>query len=206
MHSIVSKVRRALAGELTGRILDAGCGDDLFGPYLRRSGNTVIGLDLDAAALRGIPGTRVVASCADMPFADGYFDAVWACAIIEHVAADALPEMVRVTRDGGRIVAVTPNRRSPWDGLKRLVGLNTWYENAGHVRLYSTEELAGFGEVHGEVVFLPLPWARRLFWRHPNVGHTLILDVRVSPELRRRVKRRFPAVFARPFAPAARVC
>jgi SAM-dependent methyltransferase len=206
MRSIVSKVRRDLALELRGRILDVGCGEDLFGPYLRRGGNRVIGLDIDEAELRRLPGTGVVASCADMPFPDGYFDAVWACAIIEHVAADTLPEMIRVTREGGRLVAVTPNRRSPWDGLKRLAGLNTWWENVGHVRLYACEELRPFGQVHGEVVFLPLAPARRFFWTHPDVAHTLVLDCRVTRELKDEVRRRFPFFFDKPFPKAVRIC
>ncbi|MGB2821709.1 MAG: class I SAM-dependent methyltransferase [Phycisphaerae bacterium] len=206
MHSIVSKTRRTLAGQLRGKILDAGCGDDLFGQYLRRNGNKVISLDVDAEALRRVPGVKVVASCSDTPFPDDYFDAVWACALIEHVAADTVPEMIRVTRVGGRIVIVTPNRRSPWDPLKLLVGLSTWRENEGHVRLYSSEELAHFGEVHGEVVFLPVQAARTFFWRHPNVGHTLILDVRITAELKEAVRRAFPRTFNKTFAPSAAIC
>jgi len=206
VQSIISKARRTLAKQMRGKILDAGCGDDLFGPYLRREGNTVISLDVDAEALRGVPGTKVVSGCSDMPFPDGYFDAVWACALIEHVAEDTIPEMIRVTREGGRIVIVTPNRRSPWDPLKLLTGLSTWRENEGHVRLYSSEELAWFGEVHGEVVFLPVQVARDFFWRHPNVGHTLIADIAVTARLRQETARAFPATFQRPSAPFATIC
>ena len=204
MHSKVSHVRKRLALELSGKILDAGCGDDLFGQCLRRVGNKVISLDLDEKAMRGIEGTGVIASCADMPFPDDYFDGVWACALIEHVAEDTLPEMVRVTRTGGRIIVVTPNRRSPWDPLKHMVGLSIWAQNEGHVRLYSSEELAFYGEVHGEAWFVP--HAERFFWRHPNVGHTLILDVRVSEELKARVRARFPAYFDKEFPSAVSIC
>ena len=206
MRSMATKLRRDLAGQLSGRILDIGCGEDLFGPCLRREGNEVISVDIDVEELRKLPGIGVVASCADMPFPDDYFDGVWACAIIEHVAEDTLPEMVRVTRPGGRIIAVTPNRRSPWDRLKRLVGLNTWDENEGHVRIYSSEELAVFGEVHGEVVFLPVPLLRRFFWNHPNVAHALIVDVRVTDEVKDKVRRRWPRLFDKQFPSSVTIC
>ena len=193
MRSIVSQLRARLAGQLKGRILDCGSGDDLFGPYLRRPGNKVISLDVDRRALQQTPATRVVASCENMPFVDDYFDAVWACAIIEHVTADTLPEMIRVTRPGGRIIAVTPNRHSPFDPLKRLAGMKTWAEGRGHVRLYDRTELGSYGPVIGETQWLPLMgW---FFRRAPQLAHVLILDVTVTSELKRRMRWRFPEVF-----------
>lgn len=206
MRSIISATRKALAQALSGRILDIGCGEDMFGPLLRRGGNRVISVDIDLEQLRKIPCRGVVASCADMPFPDDYFDAVWACAIVEHVAEDTIPEMVRVTRPGGRIIVVTPNRRSPWDPLKRLTGLTVWAENEGHVRLYSSEELAVFGPVHGEVVFLPIDAARRFFWNHPNVAHALIADIRATDELKAAVRRDFPRLFDKQYPPYVRIC
>jgi len=194
MKSIVSKLRSRLARELTGRILDCGSGEDLFGPHLRRPGNKVISLDIDAAALKHTPGTSVVASCAEMPFIDDYFDAVWACAMIEHVVEDTLPEMVRVTRPGGRIVAVTPNKHSPFDPIKRLAGMKTWAQGRGHVRLYDTRELGFYGPVIGETQWIPLMgW---FFRRVPQMAHVLILDVIVTAELKEKMRRRFPKVFA----------
>ncbi|MCD4700152.1 MAG: class I SAM-dependent methyltransferase, partial [Phycisphaerae bacterium] len=103
MRSIGSKLRVKLASELSGRILDCGSGDDIFGSYLRRKGNEVISLDVDEKALKETPGTCVVASCAEMPFPDDYFDAVWSCAIIEHVEEESLPDMIRVTKPTGRV-------------------------------------------------------------------------------------------------------
>lgn len=204
MRSIVSKLRIRLARELTGRILDCGSGDDLFGPYLRREGNRVISLDLDEGALRKTPGAGVVASCADMPFVDDYFDAVWACAIIEHSAADSLPEMIRVTRPGGRIVAVTPNRHSPFDPLKRLVSMKTWAEGRGHVRLYDRRELSSYGEVIGETRFVPfMGW---FFRRVPQMAHVLILDIQVTDALKETMKRRFGEVFGPKTIRATRIC
>jgi len=102
MRSVRSKLRVKLAGQLRGRILDCDSGEDVFGPYLRREPNTVISLDIDEQALKDTPGIRVVSSCALTPFPDDYFDAVWACAVIEHVKEETLLEMIRVTRAGWR--------------------------------------------------------------------------------------------------------
>ena len=204
MRSIASKLRTRLARQLRGRILDCGSGDDLFGSCLRRPGNKVIRLDMDENALRTIPGLRVVADCAEMPFLDDYFDAVWACAIIEHVKEDVLPELVSVTSIGGRIIAVTPNKHSPFDPVKRLAGMKTWKEGKGHVRLYDTQEISYYGPVIGETRFLPIMhW---FFRRIPQLAHVLILDVIVTPELKEKVRSRFPKIFQNRRTQESRIC
>jgi SAM-dependent methyltransferase len=188
MKSLATKLRTRLASQLRGRILDCGCGDDVFGPTLRRPGNTVVSLDVDLVALRRVPGLRVVADCARLPFRDDSFDAVWACAVIEHLTRDCLPELIRVTRPGGRLVAVTPNAETPFDWLKRLCGFKTWGEIEGHVRLYTLKELRSFGPVHGETWFVPLlDW---FFWRVPRFAHVLILDLLVTEAVKERARAR----------------
>ena len=139
-------------------------------------------------ALRGTPGARAAASCAALPFADDTFDAVWACAIVEHVAEDTLPEMTRVARPGGRIVAVTPNPHSPFDQMKRVTGLMTWDTTPGHVRLYRLEDLRAYGPVYGELMWLP--FLERFFQKHPQMGHVFILDVHVTERLKEMARQR----------------
>ncbi len=202
MHSIRSTFRNRMTGELRGRILDCGSGEDLFGPLLRRPGNEVVSLDPDMEALRRTPGLRVAGSCAALPFADAVFDAVWACAVIEHVAEDTVPEMIRVARPGGRIIAVTPNPHSPFDQLKRATGLTTWDSTPGHVRLYGLEELRAYGPVYGELMWLPLMGG--FFRRHPEMGHVLILDLRVTETLKEKARQRRRGHGAREVRPAGR--
>jgi len=189
MKSILTPLRVKLAGELKGRIMDCGAGEGLFNQYLRQPGNEVISLDIDAEAVRKLPGKSVVASCTAIPFADSYFDAVWACAIIEHVSEDVLPEMIRVTRPGGRIIAITPNRHSPFEPVKALLGLPTWRQMEGHVRLYTTQQLRFYGDVYGETRFLPfVGW---FFWTHPQLANVLIVDIRVTEALKQKITRLF---------------
>lgn len=104
------------AGE---RVLDVGCGSGVVTRAIAQRvapGGSVVGIDpspeflriareyAEAAGLGSAIEWRV-ADCRRLPFADGSFDAVLAATVLAHVpgAEDALPEMVRVTRRGGRV-------------------------------------------------------------------------------------------------------
>jgi len=191
MHSKYTKRRAELAGSLRGRILDCGSGDNFYAGLLQQSGEEVVSLDVDLGALASARPAAVAASCARLPFVDDAFDAVWACAIIEHVREACLPEMIRVTRPGGRVVVITPNRYSPFDAMKRVLGLRAWNENEGHVRLYDCDALRAYGPVHGETWFVPLcGW---LFWRCPRLAHVLVQDLHVTGSLKAKARRMRPS-------------
>lgn len=100
------------------RVLDAGCGDGRNAHYLMRGGAEVFGIDSDpdqieriraraAEAAPDLSGTNFcVGHLGDIPFADGYFDAV-ICSAVLHFAEDEedfegmIMEMWRVlTPDG----------------------------------------------------------------------------------------------------------
>lgn len=182
MRSKVSRFRVRCARRLSGRILDLGAGEGDFTPYL---GAGVVSLDVDLTNLGRLAGRRVAASADRIPFADDSFDGVWSCAVLEHVETNYLPEAVRVTRPGGRLFVLTPNRRSPWDPVKRLFGLGDWWSNEGHVRLYSVQDLAGWGRVLGEIWWAPGLDQLARWW--PRLGHTLMLQVDVDRDLKDRV-------------------
>ena len=184
MKSLLTPLRIALASQLRGRILDCGAGEGLFTPYLNHSGNRLVNLDIDENNLKKLPGENVVASCADVPFDDNHFDCVWACAIIEHIEEDVVPELIRVTKPGGRIIIVTPNKYSPFDPIKRLFAMPTWDKLDGHIHLYTEKELNYWGKVHGETRFLPR--LQKFFWNHPRLSHILILDICVDEELKQK--------------------
>ncbi|MCA9736317.1 MAG: class I SAM-dependent methyltransferase [Gemmatimonadota bacterium] len=113
-----------LRGRLTPamRILDAGCGAGRNSEYLMRCGAEVFGVDSDQAQIARIrraaadaapdlPADHfMVASLEDLPFADGYFDAVL-CSAVLHFAPSTqsfetmVGEMWRVLRSGGLFFA-----------------------------------------------------------------------------------------------------
>lgn len=99
------------AAELStfGRILDVGCGDGQISRLLAGSGATVIGVDptwnqIAVAAERGGGAAYARSGAAELPFADGSFDAVVACLVFEHIddLDGAIAEVARVVRPGGQ--------------------------------------------------------------------------------------------------------
>lgn len=92
----------------------AGTGDDARA-VAKRIGGTVIAIDSSAtmmseAVRRGL-GTSVVGDAAHLPFADNTFDGCWSDRTFQHLPdpAQALGEMLRVTKSGGRLVVVDPD-------------------------------------------------------------------------------------------------
>ncbi len=111
-----ARVAELLAPATGGRYLDVGggTGDDacaLAGVARAR----VVVLDrsrtMAAEARRRGLDVAVVGDAAALPFADGAFDGCRADRTLQHLAdpAAAVRELVRVTRPGGRIVAVDPD-------------------------------------------------------------------------------------------------
>jgi SAM-dependent methyltransferase len=104
--------------DLSGRILDDGCGLgtylEAFGPFSQHR----FGLEVEIErALEARPRAEGVVQAAGerLPFTSNSFDVVLSNEVLEHVADDrqALAEMVRVTRRGGRILVYCPNRWYP---------------------------------------------------------------------------------------------
>jgi SAM-dependent methyltransferase len=99
------------AAELAGfgRVLDIGCGDGQISRLVAGAGSFVAGVDptwnqIRVAAERAGGATYVRAGAAELPFADGSFDAAVACLVFEHIddARGAIDEVARVVRPGGR--------------------------------------------------------------------------------------------------------
>lgn len=98
------------AGCIRGRVLDLGCGDRRYEPYLRAHASQWVGIDWPAAG-----DTR--AGCADifgdalaLPFADASFDTVLCTQVLEHVAEPEtlFREAARVLKAGGHLVLTAP--------------------------------------------------------------------------------------------------
>jgi len=147
--------------DLSGRILDNGCG---LGTYLEAFGefsSDRYGLEIEferSLAARSFAEGVVQAMSEKLPFSTGSFDFVFSNEVIEHVDDDRLAtsEMVRVTRNGGRILIFCPNRWYPveqhgiyWRGRYRYgnIPLVNYLPNparnrlAPHVRTYTTRGL-----------------------------------------------------------------
>jgi SAM-dependent methyltransferase len=175
-RSLVTRYRKKCAQTLHGLILDCGGGIGDYLPYLK---GDVVSLDKEVDILRMLDHSEKVASDAEkLPFQDSVFDGVWACAVVQYVHLDVfIREAMRVTKAGGRILILVPNRGSIWDRVKKLLGMKTWWDQESIVKHYSVDELKQFGKVTGEIRFLPF---ESLFRPFPRLGHTLMLEVVVG--------------------------
>lgn len=115
------------------KILDVGCGTgtaELRLSRLRLSQVTLVGIDRvaertalaeRAADAHNMRASFAAADASHIPFADGTFDSTFCVAVLQHIpdAGEALREFVRVTRAGGRILAVEPDNAARY-----------WYSSA----------------------------------------------------------------------------
>ena len=101
---VVRFMQRLKAGSA---VLDAGCGPGRDLERFTLAGLDAIGLDLnpDFVALANERGEAVLGDLRDLPFDDGMFAGVWACASLVHLpvadAVTALSEIARVLAPGG---------------------------------------------------------------------------------------------------------
>ena len=157
-----------------GIILDAGCSMGGYAKILKKRG-VVIGIDIDRPALKKAPyDHKILASVTNLPFKTEIIDFVWATAVIEHLVADCILEIIRV---GKEIFFLTPNKNAPIDVLRRLLGRKGTWESPDHVRLYTIGELKKFGKIYGEGLGLP----KRSFWgKFPFVNRFCLYMPRLS--------------------------
>jgi SAM-dependent methyltransferase len=114
---------REYLGDVAGLcILEVACGRGGFLRQLARAGAHVTGCDFSSAALKAartklfLPNRPPLAvlvqgDAQSLPFADNSFDVVVSCETVEHLprVQEAISEMHRVTRPGGRLFLTTPN-------------------------------------------------------------------------------------------------
>lgn len=144
------------AGErVSGRALVDGCG---VGMYLHHMGKTIediVGLDIEFTRLqeaKSLADNVVNGAGENLPFPSQSFDLILSHEVLEHVDDDqeAINEIVRTLRPGGRLVLFCPNRGYPFE----------------------THGLYWRGQYHfGNIPlinYLPRPWRNRLA-PHVNV-------------------------------------
>jgi SAM-dependent methyltransferase len=137
------------------RVLDLGCRSGAMTRHFLE-GNSVVGLDVDAAALEKAAALGidpVQANVEDpLPFGDASFDAVVAGELFEHLQfPDALvAEIRRVLKPGGTLAGSVPNAFRMQSRLRFLRGRSP-EDDPTHLRMFSPdamrELLAGFESV-----------------------------------------------------------
>jgi SAM-dependent methyltransferase len=139
----------AASNELSGRLLDIGCGSQ---PY--RSlfpGCSYAGLDIDSPRTRSLGVADAFYDGHRFPFGDGQFDAVLCNQVLEHVfnPTEFLSEVRRVMVPGGRLLLTVPfvwdEHEQPWDYARySSFGLRSLLEQHGFRVLRHRKLMADF--------------------------------------------------------------
>ena len=156
------------------RVLDLGCRSGALTQHFL-DGNTVVGLDVDAAALEKAAALGIEPVQANveepLPFEEGSFDAVVAGELFEHLQfPDVLvSEIRRVLRPGGVLVGSVPNAFRVQSRLRFLRG-SPPEDDPTHLRMFSPNGIRGLleGFENVELSFVGGRYARlsgRLFAR-----------------------------------------
>lgn len=142
------------------RLLDVGAGFGRHAFEAARRGAAVTALDYaadetaatqatftsmrEAGELDGVEEPSIVQGDATaLPFVDGAFDVVVTSEVLEHVPGDteAIAEMVRVLRPGGRLAATVPAWLPELVNWKLADDYHAPAVPGGHVRIYTATEL-----------------------------------------------------------------
>ncbi|MEO8077590.1 MAG: methyltransferase domain-containing protein [Acidobacteriota bacterium] len=139
-ESFTNFVRDTVQPRAGRRILDVGCGTGTAEVKLSRLHLTqvmLVAVDLvsdrarEALTAARSHNLRAYFAAADggaLPFADETFDSAFCVAVLQHVGdvAGAVREMVRVTRPGGRIVAVEPDNSARYFYSSSAAGMRAY--------------------------------------------------------------------------------
>jgi len=154
-------ILRAAGERIRGRVLENGCGVGMYVAHIQSFGGQVFGLEFDFERVREAHQHSDLLACAageGLPYPAETFDLILSHEVLEHVRddAEAVREIVRTLKSGGRLALFVPNRGYPFEthGIYRggkyrfgnipLVNYlpRQWRDRlAPHVRVYSRRDL-----------------------------------------------------------------
>jgi SAM-dependent methyltransferase len=127
---------------ISGRVLNAGCGNRDISPIVRRlGGEEVVNYDMRST----IPGA-IIGSLLDTPFSDDEFDTILCNAVLEHVPRvdTVMSELARSLKPGGKLIVAIPF-------------LQPFHADPTDFRRYTEQGMRELGELHGLSTIEVLP-------------------------------------------------
>jgi len=157
---------------LSGRVLNAGCGEGAYCAWIESQPNVTridnVDLSVHPSFLERHPDPRhhlEPGSLTALPFADASMDAIVCTEVIEHIPDDAaaVAELARVLKPGGVLIASVPLLPAPFDPSHAREG----YSEASFRALLSE---AGFVVEESRTCCHAILRAVMHYWRAPLVG------------------------------------
>ena len=117
-------VRLVRAAPLTGRCLNAGCGEGLYCGFIEGLPGVTQIMNVDLSGTERLLGRlsdprhkATDASLTDLPFPDGSFDSCICTEVLEHIPDDnaAIRELARCVKPGGTLLISVPHPPAPYD-------------------------------------------------------------------------------------------
>jgi len=169
------------------RILDVGCGVEPYRPFFEDVASEYVGVDIVEN-----PVAQLLGPVEALPVEDAAFDVVLCTQVLEHCddPAQAVRELRRVTRAGGRVLASThgvqvyhPSPADYWrwthEGLRRLFATSADWEGLTVTPAAGTgSALAMLLATYVEIALRRTPLARPPVWALNRLGAAL--DARVA--------------------------
>lgn len=158
IHCKRIEIIKTLVGENKERLLDCGCGE---GHLLRQLSGIKYGVDFSVASLkrakeRNPDANLLNANIVDLPFDDDSFAITTCSEVLEHISDynEAVAEILRVTRCGGRIIISVPNERN-WT-IGRLAMLRFPIKIEDHVNNFKRDDfINAFGFKPKREIYIP---------------------------------------------------
>jgi len=186
------------------RVLDVGCLGGQISKLIMQQNNEVWGVEINVAAAQVAEQRGVLVKVADveegLPFESGYFDAINAGEILEHLydTKAFFLECSRVLRPGGAFIFTTPNLNSLENRIRVLTGgylsmMGAYPEDhfGEHIRTFNLgkvyelcrqtgfhiDEVRGipFLQPKGKLIDIPAEWVGRAL---PRLSKLLMVKAR----------------------------
>ena len=172
----------ALQGGAPVRLLDVGCGVKPYYPFFAGVVSEYVGVDVVEN-----PAAELLGPVEALPVGDASFDVVLCTQVLEHCddPAQAVRELRRVTRPGGRVLASThgvqvyhPSPTDYWrwthEGLRRLFEQNAgWSSLSVQPAAGTASALAMLLGTYVEIALRRTLVARAPVWALNRIGHAL---------------------------------
>ncbi len=164
--------------------LDIGSADGPSARWFRESVEHTVSLDIDP---RGLGAGGVCGSAFALPFGDATFDLVCAFDVVEHTDPDteALAEIRRVLRPGGRLLMTVPAYQWAWGEHDVANGHHRRYTRPRAVAAVEAVGLRVEQATYGFMATFPFFAAERLGRRALRRGRTTAADIAALPRVPR---------------------